>query len=301
LNTIKTSKEVYHRIAKRLGETAVRLGSQDENTGLQDPTKIVLAYLSTSIVANERKRRVNQIAECLRKNRIVILVSTQVVEAGVDLDFDAAFRDIGPLDAIIQVAGRCNRNWLKERGKVHIVRIVDESGKEDSKKIYGQILPNRATEWLGTYQEIDEEDLYGLLSEYYKDILYRMNIEDYPDSADFLKAIKNLDFSKLSHFSLIREEPKIPLFIELNEEAKRLHSEFKKLLEILGKLTEPKEIFEQKALIRKTAAEMENYTVRVYNDRSLPKLESIKEGIEVKYIPHEMVDIFYDGETGFKS
>lgn len=75
-----------------------------------------------------RKRVLKLIRERLDNNEKCIVVSTSLVEAGVDLDFDIVYRQIAGLDSLIQAAGRCNRNGKKDlaKSKVYIFDFIDE-------------------------------------------------------------------------------------------------------------------------------------------------------------------------------
>lgn len=77
------------------------------NTGNHDDRNLL--SLSTRLVSAHRKRTVDQAKSILSKGDSLIMVSTQVIEAGVDLDFQNEFRQLAPIESLHQSAGRCNR------------------------------------------------------------------------------------------------------------------------------------------------------------------------------------------------
>jgi CRISPR-associated endonuclease/helicase Cas3 len=100
---------------------------------------VEIIYLTTNLCAAHRLQIISDMKEKLRQNRKlqahnkIICISTQLIEAGVDVDFDVVFRTLAGIDSLIQCAGRCNRegklmlNGNYVHGKLVIIRYQDEN------------------------------------------------------------------------------------------------------------------------------------------------------------------------------
>lgn len=88
-------------------------------------SEIKLVQLTTYMCAEHRLDVIHKLKETL-KNQKVICISTQLIEAGVDISFEKVIRSLSGVDSLIQTAGRCNRNGEKEMGTVYVIDYAEE-------------------------------------------------------------------------------------------------------------------------------------------------------------------------------
>lgn len=90
------------------------------NSELSEKDRFQLFFLSTKLCPAHRKEKIYEIVKAVKDERIIV-ISTQLVEAGVDLDFNCVIRSLAGLDSCIQAAGRCNRQGKKACKNVYLV------------------------------------------------------------------------------------------------------------------------------------------------------------------------------------
>lgn len=127
-NTIDSARRLTDAVTDQLSTVDVaeryleasRTG--DENV-TERTTRAVLeadgvpfVHLSSRMRPTDRLALVNVIQELRDRGARVAAVTTQLVEAGVDVSFEAIYRDLAPIDSVVQAAGRCNRSFEREHG-----------------------------------------------------------------------------------------------------------------------------------------------------------------------------------------
>lgn len=243
-------------------------------------------YLSTNIVPKDRKERIDYIKKTMENNPIVI--STQVIEAGVDLDFDCVIRDLGPLDSIIQAAGRCNRNNIS-KGQVKVVKMINDKEELFGKYIYGSILLNTTDEIL-KQRPLQESDFLDLIERYFLEVYKKKNTGDIFN--EYKDAMDRLDFETIGKFSLIENRPNyIDVFFEIDEQAVDIIDEYKKIKNI-------KDVKIKYQKLLQINPKMRNYTISL-PDKFVKEFD-IDNNYKIIRMPIEDKYRIYNDDTGFK-
>ncbi len=84
-----------------------------------------LFHLSTLMIPKDKKEVIRKVAELLNDGIPCTLVSTTVIEAGVDVDFPVVYREQSGVGNYVQTMGRCNRHFYLEKGDFHIFKLKD--------------------------------------------------------------------------------------------------------------------------------------------------------------------------------
>lgn len=158
-----------------------------------------LFHLSTNMCPAHRRDVLQEVRERLEREERCILVSTQCVEAGVDIDFPVVFRAWAPLDAIAQAAGRCNRNGRQLRGNVHVFVPEDEAYPDGAYRQAAGIT-RLLFKTLGSKgMDIDNPELFRT---YYRDLYELAKPQERKE--DLTRAIQERDFVETAkHYRVI--------------------------------------------------------------------------------------------------
>lgn len=217
LNTIDDTKDLYKLLRGAIPKDEVLL-------------------LNTHFTPRHRKLKIFIAKRRLRQGKRIILVSTQLIEAGVDIDFPVVFRDFSTVANIVQSAGRCNRNGKKSRGVVHVF-LLQKNGKNRCELIYRDD-PDllRFTKQSFCKDLYEEQELLSVQKKFFDKIntqlCFARHVQHSPNiTFNFIEDIKNCMFQKLGKFQIVNKQSfgdEIQLYIPKNN----LDDNFERLLEL---------------------------------------------------------------------
>lgn len=171
--------------------------------------------LSGTILETRRREVLKYISDPNHANENILLITTQVIEAGIDIDMDIGFKNISLVDSDIQFAGRINRNMLKATGILYLFQLdkPEDVYREDPrckicKSIYGDL--ERLEKVLG------EHDFEYLYRQVINDINAKLKQTFTVGFRSYMSEIELLNFEKIdADFKLIDNDT-ISVFIPIS-------------------------------------------------------------------------------------
>ena len=170
--------------------------------------------LSGTILESRRKEVINYLKNPENRNKNILLITTQVVEAGVDIDMDLGFKNVSLIDSDEQLAGRVNRNALKVGCEVYLFWL-DEArilyGKDQRYKVTREGIDRKVYERI--LKEKDFAYLYQLVIERIDNLNEQHQIRNL--QTEFLNPIKRLDYTEVDRQFRIIDQKNASVFVPL--------------------------------------------------------------------------------------
>ena len=178
-------------------------------------------HLSTAMYPKHRRRVLDKIRRLVKDGKRCILISTSLVEAGVDLDFCTVYRQLAGVDSMIQAAGRCNREGKRDAQDSFAYLFQFE----EKEYVPGQQLQIDVSKMLLSEGE-DISSLHGI--EKYFEALYHFRGESLDKKKIFEEfKDKRYNFAKAAKEFKLIEENTLTVFISREEDAEELLRQIK--------------------------------------------------------------------------
>jgi len=268
--------------------------------GMQAKKKIPEApilFLSTWLAPMHRRFTLRKLRRLERGELPRFLVSTQVVEAGVDLDFEWVVRDFGPFDSIVQVAGRCNRHARRKApGTVLVAKFENERERSFASMVYNSIHLDAMESISTENSEFDEEHIAFSMDRY-----YALVAEGMKGSGLWQKITKG-QWAELPPLYEEKYVDSITLVIEFTPKVRRFVYRLAKGKWVLENLEEKKRLMKR---IHQYAIKIPQELLLAYREKLASKFFTANEPLEqigntnMWLLSKEALTLLYDPITGF--
>ena len=278
VNTIDDSKQLYDLLLEN------------------DVEKQELILLNTHFTPDDRKFKIEYAKLRLKFRKKIIVISTMLIEAGVDIDFPILYRDLTSMPSIVQSSGRCNRNGkMENKGKVILFHLMNSNDRS------ALIFRGKDRFFLDTTKQVlkkksyAENDLLELQVHYFNQIQTSLNFAQHSQTQPkhefhFLKDIQECMYQKLGDFRIIDEVDygiEYQFYVPVNEKDTRFEVllEIEERIKVLQSQNKKEELFVNKQMIVRQLKQMANQIVKVRlkkND-SLPVLGDNRIAINFLY------------------
>ncbi|WP_148823694.1 CRISPR-associated helicase Cas3' [Campylobacter concisus] len=246
---------------------------------------------------DDHKRATIEAVRCaIDKNKVdplaskILLISTQSIEAGVDLDFDIGFREVSPISSIIQTAGRVNRHFGATRGELYVFPEISKF----TNLIYGDLYKVSGT-ILGDLKqkEVRESEILEISN------LYFQKISNQLENLHIKSEIEKLEFENINQKieDIMNDNYKQTIIIEPEE---NFIKDFEaKIFEIKNS---PNEKFTIRDLFKNHIRKLSKFSINVAlkdMNKLMPNLKQINGLKDMFYLPFGS-SYFYSAECGLK-
>ena len=220
----------------------------------------------------------------------ILLISTQSIEAGVDLDFDIGFREVSPISSIIQTAGRVNRHFGATRGELYVFPEISKF----TNLIYGDLYKVSGT-ILGDLKqkEVQESEILEISN------LYFQKISNQLENLHIKSEIEKLEFENINQKieDIMNDNYKQTIIIEPEE---NFIKDFEaKIFEIKNS---PNEKFTIRDLFKNHIRKLPEFSINIAlkdMNKLMPNLKQINGLKDMFYLPFGS-SYFYSAECGLK-